>query len=191
MKQSWPFPSGGSQSSRGQRKNRQRERALLDLAERLWEQPGDVLDPGFGIKEGFLEEEMPSSYHPSCHVFIREIFIEPLLCQTWGIQRQTNQTSSLPSWSFYENQGRKRWWNGGKKEWHLARESNKDKITQCSASYLQGLQINFQSVLWIDRPGYLNLGGISATCRWVKAGCSTIRSDERLYFLIPCSYPYV
>lgn len=46
-------------------------------------QPGEVLYLGLGIREDFLEEEMPSSY-PTYHAFTQQSFIEPLLCAPLG-----------------------------------------------------------------------------------------------------------
>lgn len=85
-----------------------RECVLLDPAERLWEQPGEVFNPSFGIREGFLEEEMPLSYHPSYRVFNQQILIESSQyvwpeAGCWGHSSKQIRQVSLPSWSCYEN----------------------------------------------------------------------------------------
>lgn len=57
--------------------DRERECVQLGLAERLWEQPGEGFKPSFGIREGFLEEEMALSYHTACHIFSQRILLSP------------------------------------------------------------------------------------------------------------------
>lgn len=77
-----------------------------------------------------------------------------------------------------------------KREWHLVRESNTDKIIKCSYPCVQGTTMTFELYYESTDQDYLNLEGISVTHRQVKAGFSMPLDQIRdLSFLFPIFIP--
>lgn len=192
MSHAWPLLQGSSQPSKQMETCRERagpDREAMGSQERS-------LPLALGSEKAVWRR---TCLHHAIHHAIHSFIIEPSSCLAQGwvpeSQQQTcsYQTCSLSScvsiriWrKLKEERGDGVW----KREWHLARESNTDKIIKCSYPCVQGTTMTFELYYQSTDQDYLNLEGISVTHRQVKAGFSMPLDQIRdLSFLFPIFIP--